>query len=322
METIRAGVVGVGKMGEYHSGVLSEMRDLKLTRIADVNEKRCGEIAKRFGATPSQDYKDLFGEVDVAVVAVPTALHYPVAKDFLNAGVHVLLEKPCTNDLDQARELFDLADSKDLILHIGHVERFNGAVQELHKLVQDPIFVECKRMGPFSQRIKDDGVVLDVMIHDIDIALNLMQSKVVRTNVMGTSVFTERDDLVNVQMEFENDCIANIIASRASQNKIRTLSVTQKESYILLDYTDQEIYVHRQSSSEHQLSKDTLRYKQESLIERIFVHKDNPLKLELQHFLDCVQNGTPRNVAVDKELYSLEIALGIVDTFNRQKQKK
>jgi len=164
--------------------------------------------------------------------------------------------------------------------------------------------------------------VLDVMIHDIDIALNLMQSKVARTNVMGTSVFTERDDLVNVQMEFENDCIANIIASRASQNKIRTLSVTQKESYILLDYTDQEIYVHRQSSSEHQLSKDTLRYKQESLIERIFVHKDNPLKLELQHFLDCVQNGTPRNVAVDKELYSLEIALGIVDTFNRQKQKK
>lgn len=322
MGAIRAGVVGVGKMGEYHSGVLSELRDLKFSHVADVNEKRCQEIAKRFGATPTTNYKDLYGQVDVVVVAVPTALHYPVAKDFLNAGVHVLLEKPCTNDLDQARELFDLADRKNLILHIGHVERFNGAVQELHKLVQDPLFVECKRMGPFAQRMKDDGVVLDIMIHDIDIVLNLLQSKVARTNVMGASVFTDRDDLVNVQMEFENGCLANIIASRASQNKIRTLSVTQKESYILLDYTDQEIYVHRQSSSEHQLSKDALRYKQESLIERIFVHRDNPLKLEIQHFLDCVQNGTPRNVAVDKELYSLEIALNIVEAFNRQKQNR
>lgn len=322
MEALRAGVVGIGKMGQYHVGVLSEMRDIKLTHIADVNEDRCREISNRYGLTAAADYKDLFGQVDMAVVAVPTALHYPVTKDFLKAGIHVLLEKPCATNLEHARELFDLAEKNKLILHIGHVERFNGAVQELHKLVHEPIFVECKRMGPFNQRIKDDGVVLDIMIHDIDILLNLMQSKVVQTNVMGTSVFTERDDLVNVQMEFENGCMANIIASRASQNKIRTLSVTQKESYILLDYTDQEIYVHRQTSSEHQLSKDALRYKQESLIERIFVHKDNPLKLELQHFLDCVQNGTPRNVAVDKELYSLEIALNIVDMFNKQRNGK
>ncbi len=322
MEALRAGVVGIGKMGQYHVGVLSEMRDIKLTHIADVNEDRCREISNRYGLTAVSDYKEMFGQVDAVVVAVPTALHYPVTKDFLQAGIHVLLEKPCATNLEQARELFDIAEKKKLILHIGHVERFNGAVQELHKLVHEPIFVECKRMGPFNQRIKDDGVVLDIMIHDIDILLNLMQSKVVGINVMGTSVFTNRDDLVNVQMEFENGCMANIIASRASQNKIRTLSVTQKESYILLDYTDQEIYVHRQTSSEHQLSKDALRYKQESLIERIFVHKDNPLKLELQHFLDCVQNGTPRNVAVDKELYSLEIALDIVGAFKKQRNGK
>ncbi|MGP0629995.1 Gfo/Idh/MocA family oxidoreductase [Nitrospina sp. 32_T5] len=322
MEALRAGVVGIGKMGQYHVGVLSEMRDIKLTHIADVNEDRCREISNRYGLTAVSDYKEMFGQVDAVVVAVPTALHYPVTKDFLQAGIHVLLEKPCATNLEQARELFDIAEKNKLILHIGHVERFNGAVQELHKLVHEPIFVECKRMGPFNQRIKDDGVVLDIMIHDIDILLNLMQSKVVDINVMGTSVFTNRDDLVNVQMEFENGCMANIIASRASQNKIRTLSVTQKESYILLDYTDQEIYVHRQTSSEHQLSKDALRYKQESLIERIFVHKDNPLKLELQHFLDCVQNGTPRNVAVDKELYSLEIALDIVGAFKKQRNGK
>ena len=133
---------------------------------------------------------------------------------------------------------------------------------------------------------------------------------------MGASVFSDKDDLVNAQLEFENGCIANIIASRASRNQIRTLSVTQKDSFVVLDYTDQEIYVHKKSSSEHKLSKDSLRYKQESMVERIFVHKDNPLKLELKHFLDCSTNGSPRKVAIDRELYSLEIALNILKKFN------
>ena len=132
---------------------------------------------------------------------------------------------------------------------------------------------------------------------------------------MGSSVFSDKDDLVNAQLKFENGCIANIIASRASQNQVRTLSITQKDSFVVLDYTDQEIYVHRKSSSEHKLSKDSLRYKQESLVERIFVHKENPLKLELQHFLDCATNGSPRKVAIDNELYSLKIALDILSQF-------
>jgi len=136
---------------------------------------------------------------------------------------------------------------------------------------------------------------------------------------VGTSVFTKKDDLVSAQIEFENGCIANILASRASQNKERTLSVTQKDSFVKLDYTDQEIYVHRQSTSEHQLSKGSLRYKQESLVERIFVHKENPLKLEHQHFIDCLKNGSPRHVGVREELYSLEIALQILEQFNNNR---
>ena len=135
---------------------------------------------------------------------------------------------------------------------------------------------------------------------------------------MGLSVFSDKDDLVNVQLEFENKSLASIFASRASQSKVRTLAITQKDSYVELDYTDQEIYIHRQSSSEHVVRKDSLRYKQESLVERIFVHKENPLKLELQHFFDCVKDGASRNVAVDKELYSLEIALGILEKLNSQ----
>ena len=318
MSRIKVGVLGVGKMGEYHVGILSENRDVALNGISDASEERGRVISERYGVPYFKDFKEMLKQVDVAVVAVPTRLHHQIGMEVLNAGIHVLLEKPCSDNLEHARELFSLADSKNLILHIGHVERFNGAVQELHKLVDDPILVECKRMGPFVERMKDDSVVLDTMIHDIDIILNLIGSKVARMNVMGRSVFSKKDDVVSVQLKFENGCIANIIASRASQNKERTLSITEKDSYIILDYTDQEIYVHRQSSSDYMLTKDSLRYKQESLIERIFVHKDNPLKLEIQHFLDCVKNGTPRKVAVDNELYSLEIALGIMEAFNKQ----
>jgi predicted dehydrogenase len=305
-------VVGVGKMGEYHVGVLSEMREADLVGIVDVNEDRARSLGEKYEVPWYTDPKELFGKVDLVVIAVPTELHFSIASEFLNAGIHVLLEKPCANNLKDARELFRIADSKNLILQIGHVERFNAAVQEMHKIVTDPIFVESRRMSPFPQRIQGDGVVLDIMIHDIDIMLNLIDSPVTKLNVMGTSVFSEKDDLVNAQLEFENGCIGSIVASRASQNKIRTLSVTQKDSYVILDYTDQEIYVHRQSSSDYQLTKGALRYKQESLIERIFVHKENPLKQELKHFIDCVQNGIPRKVAVDKELYSLEIALDIL----------
>jgi predicted dehydrogenase len=317
---IRAGVIGVGRMGQYHVGVLSELPEVELAGVVDIDPRQREAIQDTYQTSSYADVEEIFGKIDVAVVAVPTTLHYPITKKLLGNGIHVLLEKPCANNLDHARELFQLAQDKGLTLHIGHVERFNGAVQELHKIVETPLFVECKRMGPFAERIRDDGVVLDIMIHDIDIVLNLIQSKVVTAHVLGASVFSDKDDLVSAQLEFENGCIANIIASRASQNKVRTLSVTQKDSFVVLDYTDQEIYVHRKSSSEHQMSKGSLRYKQESLVERIFVHKENPLKLELQHFIDCVKNGSPRNVAVNNELYSLEIALDILAQFNRKRR--
>ena len=316
MNKVKVGVIGVGRMGKYHVGILSEFPEVELAAVVDIDLKARKVIEDNYSAPGFENYKDIYGKVDVAVVAVPTGLHFSITKDLLNAGIHVLLEKPCANNLDHARQLFKIAQEKKLTLHVGHVERFNGAVQELHKIVKSPIFVECKRMGPFTNRIKDDGVVLDIMIHDIDIILNLIQSKVTKIHVLGASVFSDKDDLVNAQLEFENGCIANIIASRASQNQIRTLSVTQKDSFVVLDYTDQEIYVHKKSSSEHKLSKDSLRYKQESMVERIFVHKDNPLKLELKHFLDCSANGSPRKVAIDNELYSLEIALNILSQFN------
>ena len=320
MSEFKVGVVGVGKMGEYHVGVLSEMREVDLVGVVDSDQERAKKISEQYKTRSYNNYKDLFNEVDAVVVAVPTSLHYAIGKEFIEAGIHTLLEKPCTDDLIKAEELFDLAEKKKITLHIGHVERFNGAVQELFKIVKDPIYIECRRMSPFSSRIKDDGVVLDIMIHDIDIVLKLVDSTVVNINVIGNSIFSKRDDLINAQIEFENGCIANILASRVSQNKVRTLEVTQKESSILLDYTEQEIFVHRQSSSESQLSPGSLRYKQESLIERIFVHKDNPLKLELKHFIDCAENGSQSKLAIKKELNSLQIALQILSQFKSGRQ--
>ena len=314
MAKCQIGVVGVGRMGEYHVGVLSDMREADLAGVVDSDQERAKIISEKYKTFAYRDYKELFQNVDAVVISVPTALHYSIGKEFIEAGVHTLLEKPCTDNLGQAEELFELAAKKNVTLQIGHVERFNGAVQELFKIVRNPIYIECRRMSPFSKRIKDDGVVLDIMIHDIDIVLNLVESDVVNINVVGSSVFSKRDDLVNAQIEFENGCIANFLASRVSQNKVRTLEVTQKESSILLDYTEQEIFIHRQSSSESQLSPGELRYKQESLVERIFVHKDNPLKLELKHFIDCVAGGQ-RKIAVKKELNSLKIALQILDHF-------
>ncbi len=317
MQRVRAGVVGIGQMGQYHVGVYSELLDVDLVGIADTHHEHVAAIAEKYNTTPYTDYHDLLGLVDVVSIAVPTSLHYRVACDFLNAGVHVLLEKPITRTLEEARELFRLAEAQEVVLHIGHVERFNGAVQELKKIVQDPWLIESRRLGPFVPRIKEDGVILDVMIHDIDIILNLVRSPVRSMTAMGKSIYTNREDIANVQIGFQNGCMASIVASRATEIKIRTMAITQRDAYIVLDYTDQDIRVHRQASSEHLVTRGTLRYKQESFIERIFVHKENPLKLEIRHLIDCATRGALRVVSVDEELHALQVALQVLDILDK-----
>jgi len=240
-----------------------------------------------------------------------------VAREFLDAGVHVLIEKPLAPTLAEAEELFEVADRRGVMLHVGHVERFNGAVQELKNIVRDPILIECRRMGPFQSRVKDDGVVLDLMIHDLDIVLNLVGCRAHRIRAVGAAVLSEVEDVANVQLWFDNGCLATITASRATQEKIRTLAVTQREEYILLNYTDQDIRIFRQGSSEHRLGRGELRYKQEALIERIFVHKDNPLKLEVKHLLDCATHQATRMVSPEDELYSLQVTLEIIEMIRK-----
>ena len=317
-EKIRAGVVGVGKMGEYHVGVLSEMPRVEMAMVADASEERARTIAERYDTSYCTNYRDLFEKIDVVVVAVPTALHYEVARDFLKAGIHVLLEKPCANDLAQARELFKIAAENKLTLHIGHIERFNGAVQEIKKVIKDPLMLEFRRVGPFTGRITDAGVVMDIMIHDIDIALNLIDSKVKSLKAVAGSAFTDMEDYASCQLLFENGCMANFISSRATQEKIRTMSLSQKDAYVFLDFNEQDIQIHRQASSDYFMTKEELTYRQESMIERIFVHKGNPLKLEIQHFLDCAMRDAKRHISAENELRSLKIALRVLEQIKEE----
>jgi len=313
----RVGVVGTGHMGQYHVNVYSELPNVKLAGIADVSKERVAAVAKKFKTKGYTDYRKLIGQVDAVTVAVPTGKHYEVAKEFLSAGVHVLLEKPITPTLKEAKELYSIAKKKKVILQVGHVERFNGAVQEVKKIIKNPLLVETRRIGPFVQRVQDDGVVLDLMIHDIDIVLNLVDSEIVTVNAVGGSVFTKTGDYANVQIQFKNGCVASLIASRVSQEKVRTLAVSQKDAYISLDYGAQELHVHRQASSQYFLSKEELKYKQESMIERVFVHKDNPLKLEVKHFLDCAMKRAERSVSPESDLRSLEVALKVQEILKK-----
>ena len=315
MDSIRIGVVGVGHMGSYHVAALAEILDANLVALADIDRNRVHELAGKYGAEEFTDSSDLIGRVDAVTIAVPTAYHHSISRIFLENGIHVLLEKPICNDLLKARELFQIATKNNLILYIGHVERFNGAVQELNRVVRDPQLIECRRLGPFSPRVQEDGVVLDLMIHDLDIVLRLVDKDIKEISAQGASILSDQDDIANVQIRFSDGCIANLTASRVTQTKVRTLSISQPDAYIRLDYADQELRIHRQTTTEHRLTREELKYREQFNVERVFVHKENPLKLELRNFLQAIHAGNIVSQP-ESELCSLEIALRVLKLIN------
>ena len=271
---IRAGVVGTGHMGQYHILAYAELWDVELVGIVDADGEKARQLASQYDTRAFPDHRELIGKVDVASVAVPTPLHFVVTLDLLEAGISVLVEKPLTPTLEEAKELFHLAREHGSLLHVGHVERFNGAVQELKKSVERPILIESRRLGPFVPRVQHDTVVMDLMIHDIDIVLGLVDGEPRRINAMGWALHSSTPDVAHVQILFETGTIASITASRATEQKIRTLAITQPDAYIVLDYADQDIQIHRRAASEYILNRESIRYRQESFVEHLFVHKE------------------------------------------------
>ncbi|HEY2993481.1 MAG TPA: Gfo/Idh/MocA family oxidoreductase [Methylomirabilota bacterium] len=313
-QPVRAGVVGTGHMGQYHVLVYAELPGVELIGVADIDADRAKAIAGRYETQAFGDHRDLIGKVDVASVAVPTEQHFHVARDLLEAGIGVLVEKPMTPTLEEARELFAVANRSGAILHVGHVERFNGAVDELKQLVSAPILIESRRLGPFIPRVQKDTVVMDLMIHDIDIVLNLVDSPPVRLAAQGGSVHSEVADVAAVQIRFASGAVATITASRATEEKIRTLSITQPDAYIVLDYTEQDIHIYRRAAQEYTMNRGSIRYRRASFVEHLKVHRDNPLKLEIQHLIQAMRRrkaGERVELAQQDDLRSLAMALEI-----------
>jgi predicted dehydrogenase len=311
---LRAGVVGTGHMGQYHVLVYAELPDIDLVGVADLDGERAAAVARQYETVAFADHRQLIGKVDVASVAVPTERHFAVARDLLEAGISVLIEKPMTTTIDEARTLFEIAHRTDAVLHVGHVERFNGAVDELRQIVRSPILVESRRLGPFAPRVQKDTVVMDLMIHDIDIVLRLVDSPPLRIAAQGSVVHSSVTDVASVQIRFESGAIATLTASRATEEKVRTLAITQPDAYILLDYTDQDIRIYRRAAQQYTMNRKSIRYSRASLVEHLQVHRDNPLKLEIQHLISALRrrrSGEKVELNLAEDLTSLAMALEI-----------
>ena len=314
---LKIGVVGVGYMGQYHVNVLSSMLSHNLIGIYDTNPERSQELAAKYEINSFKDIESLLDKTDAIVVSVPTENHYDYAKLALEHDCHILVEKPITLTLKDAESLMKIASTKKKILQVGHVERFNGAVIELNKIVTGPLLIETRRTSPLIPRIKDVGVVLDMLIHDLDIVLNIVKSPVKSFQSAGRIIETEHEDIASINLTFENGCLANLLASRISQKKERTLSVMQKQNFIFLNYANQDIEIHRQASSGYLITKEELKYSQESFVEKLYVHKDNPLISEHNHFYECIVESQEAIVPNEKDIETLSIALKTIEEIKK-----
>lgn len=308
MSKLKVGVVGVGHLGSIHAKDYSKLDNVELVGVCDCNIERALEVGKRFHTSSFADYEELFGKVDAASIVVPTSLHYTVAKDFMNHGIHVLIEKPITKTLSEADELIEIAEKKNLILQVGHIERFNAAVRALEPYLKKPKFIECQRLGPFHKRVDDVGVVLDLMIHDIDIVLGLIEKEVVNIEAVGLSTMSNFEDIANVRLTFEDGTVADITASRVTKDVVRKIRIFQEESYISLDYVNQDVAIFKKTDDK-------------IIREKVKIVKEEPLRKELESFVECVTTGKKPVVSGVEGRRALKVALEILQKIRSTKRR-
>jgi predicted dehydrogenase len=275
MNKIRVAVVGVGHLGSMHAKVYREIKNCELVAVCDTNQARLNEISQYLNTPGYSDYREFLTKVDAVSIATPTESHFRIASDFLKENVSVLVEKPFTANLKEADSLIKIAQKNKLILQVGHIERFNSAFSATRRIIESPKFIECHRLSPFPNRSLDVGVVLDLMIHDIDIVLGLVDSAIKKIESVGVPVLTKFEDIANSRITFKDGCICNLTASRISDELIRKIRIFQKDAYISLDYKNAEACVYK---------KIGLTITKENLP----IEKEQPLQKELESFLDCV----------------------------------
>jgi len=301
---IRVGVVGIGHLGNYHLQKYKLLPDVEIVGVADALHERSRKAAVLYGCKAFTDHRELIGNVDAVSIAVPTQFHHSVAKDFLAAGIHVLLEKPMTVTLEEADDLIDTAGKKDVILQIGFVERFNPAVTALGQVIEKPMFIESHRLHPFIERGTDVDVVLDLMIHDLDIILHFVKSPVKNVEAVGVSVLSDKVDISNVRMVFENGCVANITASRITLKNLQKIRFFGLEGYHSVDFEKRELV----SLSKTQGSDGKVRIGYND----VEVIPCDPLEEEIRAFIRSVETRTPPLVSGQEGRKSLELAVNIV----------
>jgi predicted dehydrogenase len=300
MEKVRVGIVGVGYLGTQHARILSYLEGAELKGVADIDFKKAMQIGNRHGVAYFEDFQEMLDVVDAVIVAAPTSEHFAISKKLLEAGKSVLVEKPMTDTVPQADQLVSLAKKNKLVLRVGHLERFNPAVEALNDIISEPKFIEVQRLGSFSARSLDTNVVLDLMIHDLDIILDLIQDEVKVIRSSGIHVLSEKFDIANARLEFESGCVATLTASRVHQGKVRNLRIFEPTAYYSIDYIEQAVKVFPLNG-------------RQTDIKSLKIKKEEPLKKELQSFIQCVLDGKIRKVSGDEGLRALKLAHQVLD---------
>ncbi len=298
MNKLRVGVVGIGHLGLKHAATYRQIPGCALTAICDTNPGRISHASAELNVPGFTDYRELFGKVDCVSIAVPTSLHYEIGAAFLKNGIHALLEKPFTTDLKEADSLIKIAGSKKLTLQVGHIERFNSAFSATKEIIREPKFIECHRLSPFPNRSLDIGVVLDLMIHDIDIILGLVNSPLKKSEAVGVPVLTAFEDIANARLTFKNGCVCNLTASRVSDEVMRKIRIFQHDTYISLDYKEARACVYKKDRAS--ISKEDLP-----------IEKEESLQKELASFIDCLAEGKEPLVSGKVAREALKVALEI-----------
>jgi len=306
MSRLRAGVIGVGYLGRFHAQKYAALENVELVGVADVSRERAEEVAAEVGTTAFTDYGELLAQVDLVSIVVPTQHHFPVAKECLAAGCHILLEKPVTQTVAEADELIRMAAERHLVFQVGHLERFNPAIMALKGVLKSPLFIESHRLAPFKTRGTDVNVVLDLMIHDIDIILNMVPSSVKLVNSVGVPVLSNEVDIANARLQFENGCVANVTASRVSREAMRKIRIFQPDAYISIDYQERKISIFRKGDEGFPIPG----LPNVTMEEKSFEQGD-ALLTEITAFVDAVSAGSAPPVTGEDGKRALELALQI-----------
>lgn len=326
MNPLNIGVVGVGHLGSLHAKMLAEIRTAKLNGIHDTDRERARRYASEFGTEAADSYDDLLGRVDALSIAAPTSAHFEIARRAIEKGKHVFIEKPVTETPGEAQKLIDLAKKHRVKIQVGHIERFNPALLALEKYHLQPMFVESHRLAQFNPRGTDVTVVLDLMIHDIDIIISLVKSPIEKIEANGVAVVSESVDIANARLQFRNGCVANVTASRISQKKMRKMRLFQRDAYISVDFSDgvAEVFrlVDESVDTPHtmMLGKiDQGARKRKIVYEQPDVKDVNALKYELEAFIRSVQDNTEPMVTAEDGKQALEVAHAIMKKIEQQK---